>query len=768
MSRQVETIETPDEPLVQISDASPIQTSDESRLSSFDASHLKAPDERNQRKGNVRYKLSDAFRPPPSIREIKIRKGNGWRPEGLFVGISVAPKHDDPDVLVIGITLHDGTYSMDYNVYYKGVKREDRSGSATPTYSTSTGDFDYTEFDDLELDDFICAQIYRFRKAHYYKILGCGMTKATEERCNERLARKLWATQDIVALTFAPFGKDEPEEEESGDDSRATMGTESQVDEESDSVVRKVLEKFGQHNQLRLSVRKHNRVGVDANSMANLVGLANFRSSVHLNTWESTLKYTSSLQKRKTKIAFFNSTPQGGGVALMRHALIRFCRSMEVDCKWYVPRPKPEVFTITKANHNILQGVDQSWEKELTEASILTLDSWCSDNAERYWLCKNGPLRPRSEGGADVIIVDDPQMPLLVRLAKEQDPDRPVIYRSHIQVRADLVTNPAEVASTVWKWVWDRVQKCDVFVSHPVPDFVPQNVPSEKVGYMPATTDWLDGLNKNMEPWDVEFYLHEFQADILSRQLPFSFDYDNRKYIVQIARFDPAKGILHVLAAYAELRRKYMADWDRQDTPQLVVAGHGAIDDPDAVPIYTQVMDTIRTHYKELEEDIIVMRVGPVDQILNALMTKAHVALQLSSREGFEVKVSEALFHGKPIIATKRGGIPLQVEHGKNGFLVESNDSTPVVVGKYLYDLFSDTALYERMSVYAKTHVSDEVSTVGNALCWFYLADMLSQGRKVEPAQRWINDMAREEAGIPYDRKEARLHRDLHLTHTYT
>jgi alpha,alpha-trehalose phosphorylase (configuration-retaining) len=46
------------------------------------------------------------------------------------------------------------------------------------------------------------------------------------------------------------------------------------------------------------------------------------------------MKYAELLKARKIKIAFFNSTPQGGGVALMRHALVRFLRLLEVDVEW--------------------------------------------------------------------------------------------------------------------------------------------------------------------------------------------------------------------------------------------------------------------------------------------------------------------------------------------------------------------------------------------------------------------------------------------------
>jgi hypothetical protein len=37
-------------------------------------------------------------------------------------------------------------------------------------------------------------------------------------------------------------------------------------------------------------------------------------------TWNTMMHYAKILKKNKIKIAFFSATPQGGGVALMRHA----------------------------------------------------------------------------------------------------------------------------------------------------------------------------------------------------------------------------------------------------------------------------------------------------------------------------------------------------------------------------------------------------------------------------------------------------------------
>lgn len=181
------------------------------------------------------------------------------------------------------------------------------------------------------------------------------------------------------------------------------------------------------------------------------------------------------------------------------------------------------------------------------------------------------------------------------------------------------------------------------------------------------------------------------------------------------------------------------------------------MDDPDGTLIYDQTMTHIETRFPHLLSSISVMRLAPNDQLLNTLLSASHIVLQLSTREGFEVKVSEAIHKGKPVIATNCGGIPLQVQHEKNGYLVEPQDWH--AVAKHLLDLWTDDELYERMSTFAKTSVSDEVGTVGNALSWLYLADKWASGNGVTPNERWVNDLAREEAGIPYTEKETKLPR---------
>jgi len=132
---------------------------------------------------------------------------------------------------------------------------------------------------------------------------------------------------------------------------------------------------------------------------------------------------------------------------------------------------------------------------------------WITEHAERYWLCRGGPLQPPADGGADVVIVsisrpgnakcylltlqiDDPQMPSLIPLIKLITPDRPVLYRSHIQIRSDLTNKEGTPQKDVWDRLWSKIQQADMFISHPIPSFVPKGVPMKDVAYLPATTDW--------------------------------------------------------------------------------------------------------------------------------------------------------------------------------------------------------------------------------------------------------------------------------------
>lgn len=231
------------------------------------------------------------------------------------------------------------------------------------------------------------------------------------------------------------------------------------------------------------------------------------------------------------------------------------------------------------------------------------------------------------------------------------------------------------------------------------------------------------------------------------------------QYIIQVARFDPAKGIIDALVAYEKFHRQLSRLHPEIKAPKLLICGNGSIDDPDGFIVYDAALQHITNNISHLASMICIMRLSPSDQTLNTLLSKVRIVLQLSSQEGFEVKVSEALHKGKPVIATRAGGIPLQLDHGTTGYVVDVGDTD--TVAEYLLKLWTDDDLYRRMACSATIGVCDEISTVGNALNWLFLSCKLCEGETIQLNQEWIQDLARRDLGLRYGADEMRLKRSV-------
>ena len=127
--------------------------------------------------------------------------------------------------------------------------------------------------------------------------------------------------------------------------------------------------------------------------------------------------------------------------------------------------------------------------------------------------------------------------------------------------------------------------------------------------------------------------------------------------ILQVSRFDPWKDPLGVIEVFRKVRKKTDC--------QLVLMGSMASDDPEGDAIFKQVFKAA-----EGDDDIYLITLQS-DRLVNALQRRADVVVQKSLREGFGLTVSEAMWKGTPVVASHVGGIPLQIEDGKNGYLCD-------------------------------------------------------------------------------------------------
>jgi trehalose synthase len=104
---------------------------------------------------------------------------------------------------------------------------------------------------------------------------------------------------------------------------------------------------------------------------------------------------------------------------------------------------------------------------------------------------------------------------------------------------------------------------------------------------------------------------------------------------------------------------------------QLALVGSMATDDPEGWEFFQRTFE-----YAEGDPDIKILNnlnnVGAIE--VNAFQSQSDVCLQKSIREGFGLTVTEALWKGRPTVAGNVGGIPLQIEDGESGFLVDSAD----------------------------------------------------------------------------------------------
>ena len=90
-----------------------------------------------------------------------------------------------------------------------------------------------------------------------------------------------------------------------------------------------------------------------------------------------------------------------------------------------------------------------------------------------------------------------------------------------------------------------------------------------------------------------------------------------------------------------------------------------------------------------------------VDEVVNAVQVASEVLIQKSTREGFGLTVTEAMWKGKPVIGGDAGGIRVQINDGVSGFLVSSAEEC----AQRLVELLQDPSLRVRIGEEAKESV---------------------------------------------------------------
>ncbi len=333
------------------------------------------------------------------------------------------------------------------------------------------------------------------------------------------------------------------------------------------------------------------------------------------------------------KVVHVNSTREGGGVAEILSWLIPFKRELGLNARWEIITGEQEFYQCTKMFHNSLQGNPATISENLLEAYEVTN----RENAER--------MRDLLQD-ADFVFIHDPQPAPLLGLFPERRGRW--VWRCHIDL-----SHPFR---PVWRYLRKHVEGYDASIWSLSQFAQPLSHPMYLI---PPSIDPLSQKNRELYPGEVNAVFDRYG---LNPDIPL---------ITQVSRFDRFKDPIGVVRAY-RLVREYIP-------LQLVLAGGGAADDPEG----EEVLKEVRAEAGD-DPNIHVLLLPPdAHREINALQRASAIVLQKSTREGFGLTVTEAMWKGKPVIGGDTGGIRLQVVNHHTGFLVNTPEGAALRI-RYL------------------------------------------------------------------------------------
>jgi trehalose synthase len=332
---------------------------------------------------------------------------------------------------------------------------------------------------------------------------------------------------------------------------------------------------------------------------------------------------------RGARVLHVNATAFGGGVAEILATLIPLMNDVGLDADWQVIRGADEFFNVTKAMHNSLQGMYYDWTPAMRE----------------IWLSYNRMNSEAFDESYDYVVMHDPQPAAIPTFLEERigRRDGKWIWRCHI----DLTDAQAQV----WDILRPHVERYDGAI-FTLPDYVKDDLNGPEIFSVPPAIDPLSPKNVELSPETVDEILSRYGVD------------PQRPMVTQISRFDPWKDPLGAIDVYRVAKREF-------PDLQLVMIASMASDDPEGWSWYER---TVRRAGEDFDIHVLSNLNGVGNVEVNAFQRAARVVIQKSLREGFGLVVSEALWKGRPVVAGNVGGIPLQIDDGKTGFLVNTAD----------------------------------------------------------------------------------------------
>lgn len=328
---------------------------------------------------------------------------------------------------------------------------------------------------------------------------------------------------------------------------------------------------------------------------------------------------------RGLRVLEVNSTAKGGGVAELLTSLVPLMKSAGLEAEWQIIFGDREFFKVTKAMHNALQGKHVDFSDDMRSI----FEKYSRHNAEAL------------EGEWDVIVVNDPQ-PVTLPMLRERKGARHWIWRCHIDT-----TEPDPGALDFMAPYLEYYDAC-IFTNE---KYKPETLGARRYNIAPA----IDPLLPKNQSQDGE----------ANRKIVADLGIDTtRPLVTQVARFDPWKDPVGAIEVYDKVKEAVPG-------LQLALVGTIADDDPQGWDYYEL---TARNAGLDFDIHILQNFEGVHQKQVNAFQDFSDVIIQMSKREGFGLTVTEAMWKGNAVVASRTGGIPLQIVDGDTGYLADNQE----------------------------------------------------------------------------------------------
>jgi trehalose synthase len=284
----------------------------------------------------------------------------------------------------------------------------------------------------------------------------------------------------------------------------------------------------------------------------------------------------------------------------------------------------------------------------------------------------------------DVVVLHDPQTAGLVPAMREAGAH--VVWRCHIGI--DTANDTARLA---WRFLLPYVTPADAYVFSRA-SFAWEGLDRSRIFVIPPSIDAFSPKNGDMDAAHVQSILAT--AGIVGGKPLVSANFtrlDGRtgtvshraemveaapatlddSLVVQISRWDRLKDPLGVMQGFVDHVAPMTA-------AHLMLAGPAAAavaDDPEGLQVLADCVQS----WEQLPEPargrvhLAALPMTDSDEnaaMVNALQRHATVVIQKSLAEGFGLTVAEAMWKGRPVVASRIGGIQEQIDDGRTGLLV--------------------------------------------------------------------------------------------------